>query len=363
MLVDRFRRPDGERQQRLARVQRRIIDDRRQQRDAAPPPPRVPRPAPPGQEIVARHREIGQGHRLPPFLLDELPRSARARRSCAGAIGPPRPMRSQRRSASRSRARSRPTRARNTTRCERRRLAILVVGVLAHELGHRRDACRCRRSGAAARARVMRAPSSACRADAGGERLAHVVPERGQARLARCIVHARPGLQDVQDVLVERVGLRGRALVEPDAGRPLGDARPSSAPTSRARRRACGGAGACERAARAPRARARPRARRCAATPRSSARACRHRAAARPVLQRVTPRRMRSGSSRNAGRVHGAQHTPARRSSRPPKGSIHVARAHIARHRVDREVAALRGRRARAARDPARCGNRCADCR
>ena len=59
---------------------------------------------------------------------------------------------------------------------------------------------------------------------AAGERLAHVVPERRKPQNERAL--ALHGLvEHVQDVLVDGVGLRGRALRHADAGLPLGQRR------------------------------------------------------------------------------------------------------------------------------------------
>ena len=185
----------------------------------------------------------------------------------------------------------------------------------------------------------MRAPASAWGRGPAASGLPDVVPERGQA-LARALHgHARQRRA--------RAGCARRACrpawptsgrtrcTAPTRGAPR-RARPRRAPAA-ARRAAPGPASMRSSSSRTRSADS--SAMRGAAAAHELARA-RHRAAARRGCSArrragcAADRRGRPSRAPRAGRR-------ARRSSRPPNGSIHSPRAHVPRHRVDREVAAL----------------------
>ena len=112
----------------VSRCSGRVLDDRGQQAASASP---IAGPSTQAgrHEVVAAHRQIGQRHRPIPLLLDErLEALARLRPARRGA-GTPRPMRSQRRSASRSVVLA-PDAREEHTRGVLRGLTILRVGVL-----------------------------------------------------------------------------------------------------------------------------------------------------------------------------------------------------------------------------------------
>ena len=324
-------------EQRLALVQRRVVDDCREQAPQRRPDRRALAQAR-GDQVVAAHAPGRRARPAAPTPARRAAskrsraaaRSARDRHAAADAIPAAQREQVARALAAHAReedARGSARRAPGPRRRSARARAPMTDATVSLSYVRRRSA-----------ARVMRAPASACWRGPGAAGLPTSCQNAARRWLARCMIMHR-GVEHVQDVLVERVGLRGRLLVEADARRPLGQRH-------------------CERAhvARQPQRLRRRRGRRTMRSSSSRTRsadssAMRGAAAAMSSrvprsgcspsrLQRATPRRMRSGSSRNAVACT-ARRTPARRSSRPPNGSIHSPRAHVPRHRVDREVAAL----------------------